>query len=95
MRNLVGHRISGRRSVRASSTIEKDGTHTHWREETWHLPGATERLLFDDELLQRHLDDVTGLLESLSAAAREFAEAEKSARKSLVGPQLMNTAILL
>jgi hypothetical protein len=86
-RNLVGHRISGRRSVRASSTIERDGTHTQWREETWHLPGATGKLFFDDELLQRHLEDVTGLLESLSAAAREFAEAEKLARKPSVERQ--------
>jgi hypothetical protein len=81
VRNLVGHRISGRRSVRSSSTIEVDGTPTHWREEVWHLPGAAGRLMFDEELLQRHLDDVTGLLVALSAAAHEFAVAEKAARK--------------
>jgi hypothetical protein len=80
VRNLVGHRISGRRSVRASSTLETDGTQTHWREETWHLPGAAGTLMFDEELLRRHLDDVTALLASLSAAAREFAVAEKAAR---------------
>jgi hypothetical protein len=80
VRNLMGHRISGRRSVRASSTLEQDGTHTHWREETWHLPGASGTLMFDEELLQRHLDDVTALLRSLSAAAREFAIAEKASR---------------
>lgn len=81
VRNLVGHRISGRRSVRASSTMQKDGTYTHWREETWHLPGAAGTLAFDEEMLQRHLDDVTALLASLASAAREFAEAEKTARK--------------
>jgi len=81
VRNLVGHRISGRRSVRASSTMHPDGTHTHWREETWHLPGAAGTLAFDDEMLQRHLDDVTALLASLASAAREFAEAERASRK--------------
>ncbi|MBV9266723.1 MAG: hypothetical protein JO061_11195 [Acidobacteriaceae bacterium] len=80
VRNLVGHRISGRRSVRSSSTIETDGTQTYWSEETWHLPGASSRLSFDDELLQRHLEDVSGLVKELSAAAREFAEAEKASR---------------
>lgn len=81
VRNLVGHRISGRRGVRASSTMHPDGTHTHWREETWHLPGAAGTLAFDDEMLQRHLDDVTVLLASLASAAREFADAERAARK--------------
>ncbi len=81
VRNLVGHRISGRLSVRASSTMQKDGTYTHWREETWHLPGAAGTLALDEEMLQRHLDDVTALLASFASAAREFAEAEKAARK--------------
>lgn len=81
VRNLVGHRISGRRSVRASSTMQPDGTHTHWREETWHLPGAAGKLMFDEELLRHHLDDVTALLMSLSAVAREFAVAEQATRK--------------
>lgn len=87
VRNLVGHRVSGRRSVRSSGTLDGDGTHTNWREETWHLPGAAEKLMFDEELLQRHLDDLTGLLESLSSAAREFAETQKLARKPPTEPQ--------
>jgi hypothetical protein len=78
VRNLVGHRISGRRSVRASSTLQPDGT--HWCEETWHLPGAAGTLKFDEELLERFLGDVTALLTSLSAAVRELAAAEKAAR---------------
>ena len=81
VRNLVGHRISGRRSVWASSTLGSDGTYTHWREETWHLPGAARTLPFDAEMLHRHLDEVTALLASLASALREFAEAEKATRK--------------
>lgn len=81
VRNLVGHRISGRRSVRASSTAHPDGTHTHWREETWHLPGAAGQLQFDEELLQRQMDNITGLLAAFSSAAREFAEEQKAIRK--------------
>lgn len=80
VRNLVGHRISGRRSVRAGGTTHANGTHTHWREETWHLPGAAGTLVFDEEMLERHLADITGLLSSLAAAAREFAEAQQTAK---------------
>lgn len=83
VRNLVGHRVSGRRSVRASSTLELHGTQMHWREETWHLPGAASTMTFDEEMLQRPLDDVTSLLTSLASAARDFAAAEKAARKPL------------
>lgn len=80
VRNLVGHRLSGRRSVSASSTIHRDGTHTQWREETWHIPGAGRTLTLDEELLQRHLNDITGLLASLVTAAREFAEQQQQAK---------------
>jgi hypothetical protein len=34
-------------------TTHSDGTYTNWREETWHLPGAAGKLMFDEELLQR------------------------------------------
>src|ERR1700719_2994635 len=80
VRNLVGHRISGRRSIRGSSTTHADGTHTHWREETWDVPGAAGKLMFDEELLQRHLDDITALLTSLASAAREFAGSHQPAK---------------
>jgi hypothetical protein len=74
VRNLVGHRISGRRSIAASSTTHADATRTEWREETWALPGAAEKLTFDEELLQRHLDDITRLLTALTSATREFVQ---------------------
>jgi hypothetical protein len=74
VRNLLAHQISGRRSVRASSTLHPDGMHTNWREETWHLPGSNVQLSFDEELLQHHLNDITRLLTALAPAAREFAE---------------------
>lgn len=75
VRNLLAHRISGRRSVRSKGTLHADGTGTtDWREETWHIPGAGEKLMFDEGMLQRHLDNITGLLTSLASAAHEFAE---------------------
>jgi len=79
VRNLLAHRISGRRSVRASSTRHLDGMHTHWREETWHIPGSNGGLIFNDQLLQQHLNDITRLLTTLALAAREFAESQKPA----------------
>ncbi|MFI5092975.1 MAG: hypothetical protein ACHQIK_06000 [Candidatus Acidiferrales bacterium] len=79
VRNLLAHRISGRRSVRSSSTRHEDGRITRdFHEETWHIPGALGKLVFDKELLQRHLADITDLLSSLAAAARAFAEAHQT-----------------
>jgi hypothetical protein len=81
VRNLVGHRLSGRRSVKSASTRHADGTYTtDLHEETWHIPGAAGELMFDEELLQRHLDDITGLLSSLASAARQFAEDYQSVK---------------
>ena len=58
--------------------MRADGTHTtDWHEETWHLPGADGKLMFDAEFLQRHLDDISGLLASLASAARDFAESQQ------------------
>jgi len=80
VRNLVGHRISGRRSVATSGTTHADGTRTEWREDTWYLPGAAGKLVFDEELLQRHLDDITSLLTALASTAREFAQSHQPVR---------------
>jgi hypothetical protein len=83
IRNLLGHRISGRRSVRSSSTLNKDGSYsTDFHEETWHIPGAAGKLVFDRDLLQRHLDDVTALLSLLAGAARAFAESHQPVKPS-------------
>lgn len=71
IRNLVGHRLSGRRSVRGGS----DGT-THWHEETWHIPGSTDTLKFGEEMLHDLLNDISDMLKPLIEAAREFAESQ-------------------
>jgi hypothetical protein len=83
VRNLLAHRISGRRSIRSSGTLQPDRMHTtDWHEETWHIPGAAGKLMFDQELLERQLNDITRLLTSLSSAAREFAESQKAAKEA-------------
>jgi hypothetical protein len=74
LRNILAHRLSGRRSVQTCGTTHPDGTYTYTREETWHVPGWGEELKFDEGLLQRHLDNVTCLLTTLASAAREFVE---------------------
>ena len=80
VRNILGHRLSGRRSVRSSHTMNADGTlTTDLHEETWHIPGAAVSLTFDPEMLQRVLDDVAGLIKTLTAAALQFAENQKPA----------------
>ena len=79
VRNLLGHRLSGRRSVRTSSTVGQGLIETNWQEDIWYLPGSTRKLTFDTELLQRHLNDISRLLIALSIAARQFAETQKRA----------------
>jgi hypothetical protein len=71
----VGHRLAGRRSVAITGTFHPDGTHTEdWRKDTWALPGAAGTLDFAEDMLQRHLDDITRLLTPLASAALEFAQ---------------------
>jgi len=74
IRNLLAHRLSGRRSVRATSTLHPDGTHTRTAEDTWHIPGLPQKLEFGEDMLQRHLEEIAGMLTALATAAREFAE---------------------
>jgi len=70
-RNLLAHRISGRRSIRGRS----DGiTSTH--EETWHIPGSSDNLDFSADMLQDRLKEIDGVLATLIAAAKEFAESQ-------------------
>ncbi len=73
-RNLLAHRLSGRRSVRGWSN---GNACTH--EETWHIPGSTDALRFSDDMLHRHLDEIASMLKPLTTGAREFAESQKSA----------------
>lgn len=81
IRNLLAHRLSGRRSVRSSGTLQEDGSYTtDFHEETWHIPGVPGRLNFDGELLDRHLADITSLITPLVAAARAFAETQQPAK---------------
>lgn len=69
IRNILAHRLSGRRRIRYP-----DGMYTHTREETLYLPGAAGKLMFGEEFLQRHLDDITRLLTVLTSAGREFVK---------------------
>jgi hypothetical protein len=74
IRNILAHRLSGRRSIQSLGTTHPDGTYTHAQEETWHLVGSDEKLIFDEKLIQRHLDEITRLLTMLALAARLFVQ---------------------
>jgi hypothetical protein len=75
-RNILAHRISGRRSIRESSTIHPGGVRIDWREDTWHVPSAKVELIFNEEMLHHNLNDISRLLSTLVPAAREFAESQ-------------------
>jgi len=74
IRNILAHRISGRRSVQSWGMTSPDGTYTQTQEATWHLPRSNTKLIFDRALLQRHLDEITDLLAQLTSASLEFVE---------------------
>jgi hypothetical protein len=74
IRNILAHRLSGRRNIRSGGMTHPDGTHTRRREEAWHLPGLDGELVFDDDMLRRHLDEIARLLTALVSAALEFVE---------------------
>ncbi|MGD0662100.1 MAG: hypothetical protein ABSD38_28925 [Syntrophorhabdales bacterium] len=78
IRNILAHRVAGRRSIRSWSSRRPDGTYSDVREEKWYLPGSDEQT-FDKELIQRHLNKVTELLTKLLSASIELAQASKPA----------------
>jgi hypothetical protein len=55
LRNILVHRLPGRRSVQSWGTVLPDGTYEPTLEETWYMPGSNEKLTLDEEMLQRHL----------------------------------------
>ncbi|MDR3628738.1 MAG: hypothetical protein P4L42_00210 [Desulfocapsaceae bacterium] len=77
IRNLLAHRLTGRRNVRTVGTTHPDGTHTERREEFWYIPGLNEKVCFDKQLVQRHLSDVTRLLRALTSASLEFVKSQQ------------------
>ena len=79
VRNILAHRSLGRRNIRSWGTTHADGTFTSTREEAWYLPGPSKELVFDGDLLQRHLDKLTSLLTGLTAAALQFVEQNRPA----------------
>ena len=68
-RNLLAHRVSGRRTVREWSNSKTQG-----REDGRHIPSSPEELEFSDDMLQRLVGEVAEMLAALTVAAREFAE---------------------
>lgn len=82
IRNILAHRLSGRRNIRSYGNIDSDGTYTHTRKEVWHIPVSNEELVFkelvfDEELIQRYFDEVTRLLTTLISASLEFVKSQK------------------
>jgi hypothetical protein len=71
IRNLLAHRLSGRPRFR-SYTVGW----TYTQVETWHVPGLPDALQFSPDMLHYLMDEITGMLTSLIAAAREFAESQ-------------------
>jgi hypothetical protein len=75
IRNVLAHRLAGMPASSASYSRKADGTLiTEWFQETWHIPGVATIITFDEDMLQRFLDQITGMLNPLVSAAREFAE---------------------
>jgi hypothetical protein len=65
------------RSVRSYSVRELDGTFTGSREDVLHLHGADE-VQYDEELIQRYLNDLTAMLTVLVRAALELFQPKET-----------------
>ena len=63
IRNIVAHRLTGRRTIRTCGGK---------REEHWYVPGVGDTTTFDPDMVQRHFNEVTRLLTTLTSAALEF-----------------------
>jgi hypothetical protein len=75
IRNILAHRLTGRRHIRNYGSTDPGGVHTQTREEFWHIPGSGKELVFDEGLIQRYFDEITRLLTTLISASLEFAKA--------------------
>ena len=45
-RNILAHRLAGRRSMRSSRTVLRDGTDESTWDERWYMPGPDQKLTF-------------------------------------------------
>ncbi len=77
VRNILAHRLTGRRNVHSSGTTDADGTYTQTREEIWYIPGSNEKLEFSEKLIQHHLEEANRLLTTLVSVSLEFVKSEK------------------
>jgi hypothetical protein len=73
-RNILAHRVSGRRSIQVSTTVHSGGAVTPTRKETWHIPGSLVALEFNEQMLHTYLAQLTVQLLSLVTAARDFTQ---------------------
>jgi hypothetical protein len=76
IRNILAHRLVGRRNVRSYGTTDSNGKYTQTSEEVWYIPGSTEELVLDEELIQRYFDEVTRISTALISASLEFVESK-------------------
>jgi len=76
IRNILAHRLVGRRHIRDYGTTRPDGIR---REEFWHIIDLGEDLEFNDELLQRHFNEVNSSLTELIMASLEFVKSLRPA----------------
>jgi hypothetical protein len=77
IRNILAHRLTGRRNVHSSGATNADGTYTQTREDIWYIPGSNDKLEFSEKLIQHHLEEATQLLTTLVSVSLEFVKSEK------------------
>jgi hypothetical protein len=77
IRNILAHRLTGRRNVHSTGTTNADGTYTQTREEIWYIPGSSEKLEFSEKLIQRHLEEAARLLTITVLVSLEFLKSKK------------------
>ncbi len=73
IRNVLMHRLAGRKTVQASSVVSKGKILQYRKDVLWHIPGCAETVRFSKDTLHRELRLITKELRSLINAADQFA----------------------
>lgn len=77
VRNMLAHRLAGKRTVSSVGSTGQDGSYNCKRDERWYIPGLNGEIIFDDQLIERELSELTRLIAALSDASLEFIKEAK------------------
>jgi|GEM_PF-626665 len=76
IRNILAHRVTGRRNIRNYPIRDSSGKHVQTREEVWYIPGSSEELAYNEQLTHHYFEEITRLITRLISASLEYVESQ-------------------